>query len=324
MHLLLNKEVTNINSIIDWNDINWDIIKLRLYRIQQRIYKASRECDKEGIHKFQQIIMKSNDIKLLAIYKVYIYIYKYYLNYSKEKYNANNQDKTIVYNFLCENYIFDSKIENIFEQVQEYIVYLCIKPEWEAKLEPIYKSSNINNKREKKFIYRLSQFIISRFNYKSKYENIYYLKYKIYQINKLFDVIYLTNKSDVLINILNCLTRSLRYQNLYQCINCTLYRKLVYCNNNESLDGFLYKIILNGLQWFYIYDLIFSFRFTNLFNSSQIHIIIINILHFKILLIQKVMQLNILNHIKLFFHAIGFSKISNKSNYTIHKILATH
>jgi hypothetical protein len=59
-----------IKSKVEWNSINWKKIQLRIWRIQKKIYYASRQNNKLEVIKLQKILINLSEAKLLAVRKV--------------------------------------------------------------------------------------------------------------------------------------------------------------------------------------------------------------------------------------------------------------
>jgi RNA-directed DNA polymerase len=53
-----------------WNDLPWREIEGRVFKLQKRIYRASRRGDVEAVHKLQRLLMNSWSAKCLAVRKV--------------------------------------------------------------------------------------------------------------------------------------------------------------------------------------------------------------------------------------------------------------
>ena len=53
-----------------WSDIKWQDVESRLFRIQKRIFIASKAENKKRVQFLQNIILKSLDAKLLSVRKV--------------------------------------------------------------------------------------------------------------------------------------------------------------------------------------------------------------------------------------------------------------
>ncbi len=53
-----------------WDEINWSQLERDVRRLQGRIYRASKKCDKKGANNLMKLLAKSESAKLLAIYTI--------------------------------------------------------------------------------------------------------------------------------------------------------------------------------------------------------------------------------------------------------------
>ena len=53
-----------------WHSIDWALVKLRVTRLQNRIYKASRNHEYGKMHRLQKVLTRSKFAKLLAVRRV--------------------------------------------------------------------------------------------------------------------------------------------------------------------------------------------------------------------------------------------------------------
>lgn len=134
-----------------WENINWPMVKKRISRYQERIYKSSKENNKKNVRFLQKIIINSLDAKLLAVKRVTTE------NRGKKTYGIDKQlyldhnQKILLTNTLRVDgkaspikrvYIPKSNdekrplgIPTIKDRAKQYLVLLALEPEWEAKFE---------------------------------------------------------------------------------------------------------------------------------------------------------------------------------------------
>lgn len=56
--------------VYEWKDLNWRKIEQQVFKLQKRIYQASKRGDKKAVHRLQKLLMKSWSAKCLATRKV--------------------------------------------------------------------------------------------------------------------------------------------------------------------------------------------------------------------------------------------------------------
>lgn len=54
----------------NWNEIDWKVVEISVFKIQKRIFRASQRDDKRAVHKLQRLLVSSFYSKLLAVRKV--------------------------------------------------------------------------------------------------------------------------------------------------------------------------------------------------------------------------------------------------------------
>nr|WCH55509.1 hypothetical protein [Hypnea pseudomusciformis] len=286
-----------LNSLVSWKSLPWIKISQRIFIIQQKVYKFSRRCNQYKVHKLQDYIMNSSDIKLFAIQKIINNINKYYNNYSKTKYRIKDIEKLYIYINLFYFQKCKQSLKIILEYIKQYLVYICLKPEWEAKLEPAYKldlgilnqSSYINHARH--FLYGKNQ--------STNKSHIFTLF--INRNTQYLAVIYCIKRIQSLPSIQYCINNWLNYQNIKN-IYHDLYTSIFHC-----LYILISCIISNGLEWYLIYTLnIFEKNnqtFRNIYTIFNNYNIEIYVNHFSLYQIY-------INCIKLFyFHYLFFLHI---------------
>nr|QCI08487.1 hypothetical protein [Spermothamnion repens] len=125
-----------IFSITSWNNLPWKKIHLRLIIIQKKIYQAAKRYKKYELYKLQKYLLNSNELKVISIDYITKAIEKYYKCHSKKMLNMNCNQKNIILQLLYYPFInINHHLYFILEQIKQYMIYLCLKPEWEAKLD---------------------------------------------------------------------------------------------------------------------------------------------------------------------------------------------
>lgn len=58
------------SPVYEWKKLPWREIERRVFKLQKRIYQASRQDNKVLVHKLQRLLINSRSAKLLAVRKV--------------------------------------------------------------------------------------------------------------------------------------------------------------------------------------------------------------------------------------------------------------
>jgi RNA-directed DNA polymerase len=53
-----------------WQDLPWRKIERQVFKLQKRIYQASRRGDTKAVHKLQRLLLRSWSAKCLAVRRV--------------------------------------------------------------------------------------------------------------------------------------------------------------------------------------------------------------------------------------------------------------
>src|SRR5713101_2256811 len=56
--------------VYEWRDLPWRNIQQQVYKLQKRIFKASRRGDAKTVHRLQRLLMKSWAARCLAVRRV--------------------------------------------------------------------------------------------------------------------------------------------------------------------------------------------------------------------------------------------------------------
>nr|QCI07322.1 hypothetical protein [Leiomenia cribrosa] len=304
-----------INYNTEWNSLPWNQINEKIYVIQKKIYQYSRDCNKQNLHRIQRYMMNSSDIKVLAIHKVLYSIEQYYLNNNKEKYIFNNIDKVLIYETLFNRVVCNIKFSLVLNKIKQYIIYLCISPEWEARLEPIYRLKH-NMQIEYYFIERLSKFLSLQIKTNIKYTNRNCTNHSL--IHKFINTDYVINKMQSLTDI----NLYIKYWAKNQSYIESLYKISNIDNSNICVlfNQLINRIIYNGLQWLNMIELQNYIKNFNLFKeifvcfNKNFH----SWIYHNYILYKKIC----LNNILIFYRFISFNYISDNRLININKNIA--
>ncbi len=58
---------TAATPVYEWNALPWKRFERQVFKLQQRIYRASRRGDGRTVHQLQRLLMKSWAAKCLAV-----------------------------------------------------------------------------------------------------------------------------------------------------------------------------------------------------------------------------------------------------------------
>jgi RNA-directed DNA polymerase len=66
----MNMTKTSLKTTVEWNNVNWQKLERRIFKLQKRIYRASSRGDVKTVRRLQKTLMKSWSGKMLAMRKV--------------------------------------------------------------------------------------------------------------------------------------------------------------------------------------------------------------------------------------------------------------
>ncbi|MGH0934173.1 reverse transcriptase N-terminal domain-containing protein [Bacillus mycoides] len=254
-----------IKSVTSWKSLPWNSINQRIFALQEKIYIFSKQCKQKEVQKIQNSILSSSDAKILAIQIISRNFSKYYINDSKEKYYIKDIDKFYIYSCLFTNKIYSQKEQILIQYIKQYLIYLCLKPEWEARLEPLYKF-NISNTNESYLLYKLSNFFFKKCKLKSSKKLIYSLNKKL--INKYININKFVNKTQCLSTISYYIHTWLNEQYIIESLNIEFNNNY---NQNKPiiscLERLIYNILYNGTEWYIKSVAIYSYNSLSIFQN---------------------------------------------------------
>lgn len=267
----------NLSIDHNWDYLPWKLIYSRIISIQNKIYKLTREYKMSMVYKLQKYLLNCNEAKIISIQNI---INKFYLRFKYKKslkYRISSK-----YKFLIFKYLYNDKYTNLvgtlIEQIKQYLIYLSIKPEWEAKFVQLTSS-------------RQAFYLKSIINFNKFYTNNYMYFYTSYSNNYY----YFGNKIKSKISILKSLkdTVYLRLYYMYFISKYTIYQKILrlYIDNKYNiiyeLNLFLFKIFNIEIDWYtkylnsffsqtYINLLVFNYSYNTIFNQNLLKKSLIN------------------------------------------------
>ena len=120
-----------INKNSDWKLLPWHKINTRVILLQRKIFEASKQCNVKKITEIQNYLINSHEARLNAVHHITYAINSYYNN---ENYLYNNLDKFNLFKYLFDNSKFiKAKLKLVIERIKEYLIYLCLQAEWQAR-----------------------------------------------------------------------------------------------------------------------------------------------------------------------------------------------
>nr|YP_010195929.1 hypothetical protein LK221_pgp126 [Gracilaria bursa-pastoris]UAD83326.1 hypothetical protein [Gracilaria bursa-pastoris] len=181
-----------LNEKTIWKYLPWDQIEQRVFVLKYKIYQASKICDKNLIYKAQNNFINSNEAKIMAIQYICASIKDTYVNWNKENYNILDIHKTHIFCLLFDgqhlNKIYTS-FQAIIDKVEQYITYLCLKSEWNAKFTSIFDTSIYNH-----ISYRIEEKKLISYKYMYDIQNSQLVNFKYYIPSQYINIGYLKKK----------------------------------------------------------------------------------------------------------------------------------
>jgi RNA-directed DNA polymerase len=142
----------NINSIFNWNKINWKNIEKDVFKLQCKIFKYTQKNNKKKVHSIQILLLNSFKSKLLAVRKVTqdnkgkkiagidgvkeISV-KQRLDLARTlKIDGLTMPIRRIYVQKKDGTMRPLGIPTIKDRAKQRLAVLALEPEWEAKFEP--------------------------------------------------------------------------------------------------------------------------------------------------------------------------------------------
>lgn len=117
-------------TLLCWNQIDWDIVKQRVFRLQRRIFRATSNQKLGLIYYLQNKLINSFDAKLLAVYKATD-------GEKTTKGEHTNEYKIkLAYQLKLNPNVNCNNVDTIEGVSQQYLIQLALSPQWEAILPP--------------------------------------------------------------------------------------------------------------------------------------------------------------------------------------------
>lgn len=228
-----------------WIKLPWQKINARIFVLQQKILQSSKSCKKHELYKWQNILLNSKEMRIEAINTVCKLLIQEYLKYNNKKYFISHRLKLFLFKNLFKYYSNNYAIKNLLNRIIQYIIYVCLKSEWEAKTEPIL-GSNFSifskNAYKVKYIDFILKYDFDKYKQKTKWEKIeYQILYKYLSISLL------TTKLNSLFYINYCFKLWLNQSFLKE---VKLEDNSICLSFDRLFSELINQIVLTGIQWF--------------------------------------------------------------------------
>ncbi len=146
----------NKGHVVEWDSLQWDKLKRHVRRLQERIFRATRDKDFVKVKNLQKLLVGSHSARLLAIKRVTQENKgrttpgidgQIYITSSRRAELVEEVRQTNIFNYKCKPlrrvYIPKSSgdkrplgIPTVKDRVKQMLVKLALEPEWEARFEP--------------------------------------------------------------------------------------------------------------------------------------------------------------------------------------------
>nr|WCH54712.1 hypothetical protein [Hypnea edeniana] len=304
-----------LSPSVSWKFLPWTKISQKIFILQEKIYKFSKQCDQYKVHQLQDYIINSSDVKLFIIQKIINNLNRYYYKYNRKKYKVRDIEKFYIYQKLSDIRKYEKSIKIILEYIKQYLVYICIKPEWEARFEPMYKFK-LNTLHNSCYLYKKAKFLSSYGKKRQKF-HCCSLSISINRNTKYLLIPYFIKR----IQSLQSIKRYISYWLNYQIIENSLNLKNIYYNFYTAIFNCLKILInyitLNGLEWYLMYTSSIFEKNNRIFKN--IYILIDNNKYIKIYFTYSLLIEYKFHFIKIIYDILKSYYISYLYNHILYK-----
>nr|YP_009488787.1 hypothetical protein Grafi_p219 [Grateloupia filicina]AWD77283.1 hypothetical protein Grafi_p219 [Grateloupia filicina] len=252
-----------LNCSADWKYLPWNQIKERIFILQAQIYEASKSCNNSLVCKTQNILVNSNEAKLLAIEEVFQSLSSKSLYHNQDYYKLNDKDKYLIFNSLFKQQKLCLNVLVLREKIKQYLMCFCLQPEWEARFEPGLQYS-VNMLTSYLFQEKLFRFL----NYTLTLSQSWFrISFNCHINNKYMNPKYIIQKFQLSNYLEHCLEFWLNSNYIQFDQDFILSFKI------HSLCQLLYRIMLNGVEWFYsmVNELYYKGRQYNIYQNLSVY-----------------------------------------------------
>ncbi|MHA1490613.1 MAG: reverse transcriptase N-terminal domain-containing protein, partial [Promethearchaeota archaeon] len=142
--------------VVNWDNLKWDKPRQHVRRLQERIFRATRDKDWAKVKNLQRFLVRSHFARLLAVRRVTQENKgKYTPGIDGQTYTTSKERmklveevrQTNIFNYKCKplRRVYIPKksgdkrplgIPTVKDRVMQMLVKFALEPEWEAKFEP--------------------------------------------------------------------------------------------------------------------------------------------------------------------------------------------
>lgn len=145
--------VSDDSTMVEWKDVDWRKLEIRVFKLQKRIFRASSRSDVKAVRKLQKTLMKSWSAKMLAVRRVT------QDNQGKKTAGVDGvkslnpkQRLRLVSQLRLNSKVKPTRrvwipkpgteekrplgIPTMYDRALQALVKLALEPEWEARFEP--------------------------------------------------------------------------------------------------------------------------------------------------------------------------------------------
>ena len=146
----------NGGRVVDWDNIQWDIAKRHVRRLQERIFRATRNKEWGKVKNLQKLLVRSHSARLLSVKRVTQENNGKYTPGIDGQIYATSEERAELAKEVHQTNIFNYKskplrrvyipkasgdkrplgIPTVKDRVMQMLVKLVLEPEWEARFEP--------------------------------------------------------------------------------------------------------------------------------------------------------------------------------------------
>nr|YP_009257515.1 hypothetical protein [Coeloseira compressa]ANH09598.1 hypothetical protein [Coeloseira compressa] len=228
-----------------WINSSQELINARIFVLQQKIFQASQSCKKQDMYKWQNILLNSKELRIEAVNTMCKLLRQEYIKHNSKQYFISDKLRFFLFKNLFNYYAKNSAVKNLLNRINQYLIYACLKPEWEAKTEPVL-ISNFSIFFTNAYQTKYTDFLF-QYNLKNSAQTNNWKTIKCQVLYKYLSINLLTNKLNSLFYINYCLKFWLNNGFIQEFI---LEENVLHTSSNKLFYELVNQIIFTGIQWF--------------------------------------------------------------------------